>query len=218
MTMCTVAGDRHRVTDETWAINATGGVIEHDLLFAMDDCKVQEQRAEASPQSNVAGIVDWLKSHPRFLTSRVYPDYTGANAFPLQEVMNTIGTIYLNNTVAYAVAYAIYIGVKKISLYGCDYSYQDFHRAESGRGCVEFLLGMAAARGIKIEVPSDTTLLDANVPEEFKPYGYDSYDVRYEHTESGLKVIMEERDHLPSPDDIENRYFRGKSPLPLQTE
>jgi hypothetical protein len=199
-------GSRHKVADETWAINSMGGVIEHDLLFHMDDCKVQEARAERKPDNNVAGMLGWLKDHPKFMTSKAYPDYPGAIEFPLQEVIQSVGSTYFNSTVAYAVAYAIHLGVKKISLYGVDYSYANSHKSESGRGCVEFLLGIAAARGIHIEVASDSTLLDANVDPRIRPYGYDAYDVSFELEDGKLKVIKDERESLPTPEEIEKRY------------
>lgn len=205
--LCANAGSRHRVADETWAINAMGGVIAHDLLFHMDDCQVQEQRAARNPQGNVAGMLDWLREHPGFMTSRALPDYPGAIEFPLDEVINAIGSTYFNSTVAYAVAYAIYLGVEKISLFGVDYSYADSHKSEAGRGCVEFLLGLAAARGIQVEVASDSTLLDANVDPRIRPYGYDAFDVSFDKTADGrLCVIREPRDELPTPEEIEKRY------------
>ncbi|MES0444978.1 MAG: methyltransferase domain-containing protein [Desulfobacterales bacterium] len=199
-------GGRQRVSDEVWAINSMGNVIKHDLLFHMDDCRVQESRAKRDPDGNVAGMVEWLKSHPRFITSKKYPEYTGAHEFPLQDVINSVGTTYLNNTVAYAVAYAIFIGVQKISLYGADYSYDDLHKAESGRGCVEFLLGMAAARGIQVEVAQDSTLLDACIPDDLRFYGYDASDIKLEHADTGVVLEITDREVLPTAEEIEIRY------------
>lgn len=200
------AGSRFKVADETWAINAMGSVIQHDLLFHMDDCKVQEARAGIDKAGNIAGLMEWLKTHPNFFTCKAYEEYKGAMVYPLQDVINSIGSTYLNGTVAYAVAYAIHIGVKQISLFGCDYSYADSHKAESGRGCVEFLLGMAAARGIRIEVAEDSSLLDANVPDEMKPYGFcDPYKVTFEQKDIGLQVKLEDKE-LPDPHEMERRY------------
>jgi hypothetical protein len=62
-------------------------------------------------------------------------------------VINSCGMAYLNNTGACAVAYAVHIGVKKISLFGCDYTYPNVHDAEKGRACLEFHLGIAKAAG-----------------------------------------------------------------------
>ena len=152
LALCANRGDRHRVAEETWAINAMGGVIDHDLLFHMDDCKIQESRAEADPKGGVSGMVNWLKDHPRFVTSTAYPDYPGAIEYPLEDVINMIRFPYLNSTSACAVAYAMTMGVKHLKLYGLDFTYQNWHQGEKGRGCVEFLLGIAWAMRINIEI------------------------------------------------------------------
>jgi hypothetical protein len=133
-------------------------------------------------------------------------DNPGAIEFPLQDVINSIGAQYFNSTVAYAVAYAMHLGVKKISLYGADFSYPDGHKAESGRGCVEFLLGMAAARGVYIEVAADSTLLDSNVAEDQRFYGYDAELIKVEPGENGAVVTKTPRDNLPSAEEVETRY------------
>ena len=207
LSLASTSGTRRRVADETWAINSMGGVIEHDLLFHMDDCKIQEARAEKLPGENIAGMMSWLQAHPKFMTSTPYDDYPGAVEYPLEEVINGIGGhIYLNGTVAYAVAYAIFIGVKKISMFGCDYTYSDLHKSESGRGCVEFLLGMASQLGIHIEIAQDSTLMDANVPDSCKPYGYDAWNIEFKATDNGCSVVKTPRDVLPTPEEIEKRY------------
>jgi hypothetical protein len=61
--------------------------------------------------------------------------------FPLKEVATGLGFCYFNNTVAYAVAYAIWSKVKTLCLYGIDYTYKNVSMAESGRACVEFWCG-----------------------------------------------------------------------------
>ena len=93
--------------------------------------------------------------------------------YPLEEVVNYTGLCYFNNTVAYAIALAIYEKVEKINLYGIDYSYMhNLHMAEAGRACAEFWLATAIHKGIKIEVAHKSGLLDTNVPDEEKLYGY----------------------------------------------
>ena len=204
--MCATRGNRYLVADETWAINSMGGVIQHDLLFHMDDCKVQELRAERNPDGNIAGMLLWLKTHPKFFTSKAYEDYPGAVEYPLQDVINNLGVSYFNNTVAYAVAMAMHIGVKKLCLYGVDFSYEDGHKAEKGRACIEFLLGIASAQGVHIDVASDTTLLDANVDPSEKFYGYDASDILLKESEAGIHVISTPRETLPTAGEIEKRY------------
>lgn len=204
--LCSQAGGRHKVADETWAINSMGNVIAHDLLFQMDDLKIQEARAKAQPESNVANMLQWLKHHHKFFTSRAYPDYPGCIEFPLEAVVNRLGSTYFNSTVAYALAYAIYIGAKKISLFGCDFSYPNSHKAEMGRGCVEYWVGVASASGIEIVVAADSTLLDADVDEDKRLYGYDTEDVFFEQTDKGVKMTRKDKEVIPTAEEIETRY------------
>lgn len=196
--------DRTRLTEETWIINALGGVIQYDLLFHMDDCRVQEARAKENPDWNVGGMMRWLKG-ARFITSKAYPDYPGAMEFPLKAVADNLKSLYFNSTPAYALGYAIAIGVQKIHLYGLDYTYPDKHKAEKGRACIEYLCGIAKERGIDVFIPKTTTLFDANVPKEEKPYGYDAYHVHYEVKDGEFQIDFEEKD-LPSAAEIETRY------------
>lgn len=188
-------------TDEVWTVNAMGGVIKHDLLFAMDDCKVQESR----PNSNIRRMMDMLKQHPHFLTSKAYEDYHGAVEYPLEDVARCIGVPYFNSTVAYALAYAIYQEFKGIRLYGADFTYSHVHKAEKGRGCVEFLLGVAMSRGIAIHLPPYTTLMDTRESWNVKCYGYDAYDIDWRVDEDGLRVSMTDKP-LPDGAEIEALY------------
>jgi hypothetical protein len=60
---------------------------------------------------------------------------------------------YFNSTAAYAVAYAIHMGVKKISVFGMDFTYPNAHDAEKGRACVEFWLGIAPRAASSSQCP-----------------------------------------------------------------
>lgn len=210
------AGDRRRIADEIWAINAMAGVISHDRVFHMDDMRLQEARAEAMPKSNVAGLCGWLRTHPGpIYTSRAYPEFPGAVEFPLAEVMTKTGHGYFNNTLAYALAYALYLrvttdGARRIQLYGVDFSYAQGHKAEKGRACVEFWLGLCSAHGISLVIASDSTLMDANVPESEKFYGYDSYEMKSEVGPDGFTITKTEKP-LPSVEEIERRYSHDPS-------
>ena len=116
-------GGRHVFCDEVWGINAVGGVIQCDRIFHMDDVKIQEIRSEAKPESNIARMLEWMRKHPGpIYTSRADERYPGLVAYPLEDVINSCGWAYFNSTAAYAVAYAVHIGVKKISLFGADFS------------------------------------------------------------------------------------------------
>lgn len=210
-------GGRHKYCDEVWVINALGNVLQADRVFHMDDVRIQEIRAKAEPDSNIAAMLPWLKSHPGpVYTSRPHPDYPGLVAFPLEDVLNDLGYDYFNSTAAYAVALAIHIGVKKISIYGCDYTYPNAHDAEKGRGCVEYWLGYAAKCGIKISLPTKTTLLDAIHARQDRLYGYDTVNVELKPIGGGkVAVSFTERDNLPTAKEIEDSYDHSKHPSAL---
>lgn len=211
-------GARHAYADEVWAINAIADVIACDRVFHMDDVRIQELRAEAKPESNIARMLTWLKRHPGpVYTSRLRPGYPGLVEFPLQDVLNsTNGPPYFNSTAAYAIAYAIHIGVKRLSLFGMDYTLRNAHSAEKGRACVEFWLGMAAANGIDITLPERTSLMDACEPDELRFYGYDCVNVAMRDEPDGaLTVTITERDVIPTAEEIERRYDHTKHPNPL---
>jgi hypothetical protein len=197
------AGGRKRIWDETWGINAAGGVIQCDRIFHMDDVKIQEARAEAGNEK-IKTMLEWMKVHPGpIMTSRVYHDYPGLVEYPLEEVVNALGATYFNNTVPYAIAYAIYIGAKQLHLFGVDYSYPNILDAERGRACAEYWVRAAQERGCEVSVAENSTLMDA-----FKgaPYGYDTEDIRWEAEDGKFKLRRSPKEALPTAAEMELRY------------
>ena len=210
-------GGRKKYADETWGMNALGDVFICDKLFHMDDIRIQEIRAEARPESNIAAMVKWLKDYQgEVITSRAYPDYPCLTEFPLEDVLNEFEIPYFNSTAAYAIAYAVFIGVERISVFGADFTYPNSNQAEAGRGCVEFWLGIASARGIKITLPATTSLMDAMMTQEAKLYGYDTQDIIFKPQAGGrLHLDFKDKETLPTADEIENRYDHSAHPNPI---
>lgn len=171
-------GHPKEVVDEVWTINAAAACVKHDRAFVMDDVKYilaeQASRTGKDEKKVAQGVFRWLPEHPGpVYTSTTYPEWPALVEFPVGDVLKTIGGVaYLNNSVAYAVALAIHWGVKELHLYGCDFSYPDQHVSEAGRGCVEFLLGIAVSKGIELMIPNSSTLLDAHVELPKKLYGF----------------------------------------------
>lgn len=209
-------GGRHAYCDETWTINALGDVFASDLIFHMDDVRVQEVRAAAAPQSNIANMLAWVKDHPGpIVTSVAHDGYPGLVEFPLEDVVNRFPKGYFNSTAAYAVAYAVHIGVQKLSLWGMDFTYPDAHDAEKGRACVEYWLGIAVERGIEIAVPKQSSLLDALYPRDKRFYGYDCVELDIRRRDGRVRIELTEHGRLPTAEAIEAAYDHGKHPNPL---
>jgi len=78
--------------------------------------------------------------------------YTPEN-YPFDEVAKTTGD-YWTSSMAYCMALAIHEGAKEIALYGIDmtddYGYQ--------RPNMEYLIGFARGRGIKVHIPQQSPL------------------------------------------------------------
>lgn len=176
------AGDVKGVADETWVINKLGCVYKHDLLFRMDDLRIPRkinQRVLAD-KDNIdvhTRQTEWMKNHEKpIITTTAYPEFPTSVAYPLEDVINTIGYSYFLTTPAYAAAFALHIGVKHLKLYGCDFTYpQPEYKAisENGKGNMEFILGICMMHGMKVEVAKNSTLLGTNLDISEHLYGYE---------------------------------------------
>jgi SAM-dependent methyltransferase len=217
MDLIKTLGNRRAFADEVWAINAMADIIQCDRVFHMDDLRVQEARAAAQPDGNIAAMIQWMRKHPGpIYTSVKREGYPGLVEFPLADVIGNGGIPYFNSTAAYAIAYAIHIGVKEISFYGIDYTLPNAHSAEQGRACCEFWIGMAMARGILINVPAETSLMDGCEPTERKYYGYDHYNVLLtDKLGGGVNVELQPKEKPPTAQEIEARYNHRQHPNPL---
>lgn len=208
------------VADEIWAINAMAGLVKWDRMFHQDDIHIQELRREAGDE-RIGNMIDCIKNaEGPVYTSRVYPEYPTTVEFPLEWVINRIGNYYHNSTVAYAVTFAIAIGVKRIKLYGADFGYPTLFKREQGRGCVEFWLGVAASRGIEVLLPPGTTLMDQHVSPRERLYGYDTEWVTVQRVDNKLRVSRVERlpEDIPTAEEIELRYSKDPNKEKLATQ
>lgn len=159
ITECVARSGRFQVADETWAINAMGGIIQHDRLICMDALPYFAQAARENPA--LAGYGDWLRRHPGpVYTQRHYEGFPGSVPYPLEDVLNECGYAYLNNTVAYAVALALTLGVRHLRIYGCDFTAGQHADGQTGRACVEYWLAVCISRGMKISIAPSSTLCD----------------------------------------------------------
>jgi len=167
---CIAASGRHRVADETWAVNAMAGIIQHDRAIIMDALPYFAKAAKE--HRHLDGYRDWLHAHPGpIYTQRAYEGFPGSVPYPLEDVLNTVRYPYFNTTVAYAVALAIHLKVRHLKLYGMDFTNNDNRGfAEAGRACLEYWLCDAIHRGIKVTIAPSSTLCDQSIGRRL--YGY----------------------------------------------
>ena len=217
-----MAGRPQAEFDEVWGMNALGSILKLDRLFHMDDVRVQEIRAKSLGESNISNMLKFLKTIDiPVYTSRTHDDYPALVEYPLEEVVNATGELYFNSTAAYAIGFAIYSNVRKISCYGMDFTYPDATYAEAGRGCCEFWLGVAQERGIELRFSSYTSLLDsfwdAKGQWRRRVYGYDTMDMEMKIGADGIVKITKTpmpEEQWPTFKEIEDRYDHSRHPNP----
>ena len=159
--------------DEVWAINAMIGVLKRiDRAFIMDPV------SRFFDTDNAGNMTVMMKET---LPTADYPIYTcesdkrveALEEYPIKEIVMDLHCGYLNNTIAYAIAFALWNKVGGISMFGADFTYKgNLHFAEQGRGCCEFWLAKCIDAGIIVQVALTSGLLDADVPTQEKLYGY----------------------------------------------
>ena len=161
------------VFDEIWAINAMIGVLpEIDRAFILD------------PMTRFFDTEDAGSMTPmmrKYLPTVTYPIYTCeldervpyAEEYPLPYLVGDLGCAYFNNTVAYAIAFALWNQVSHLTIFGVDFTYKtNMHYAESGKACCEVWLAKCMENNINVSVAPRSNLLETNVDIKEKLYGY----------------------------------------------
>lgn len=201
-----------RKFDEVWGINSIGGIIHVDRTFMMDPASRFLDDIKAGTQTGIAQefLLETPNKGPIYsceLDERV-PEIV---EYPLAEVITALGFSYFNNTVAYAIAYAIAAKVKKINLFGIDFSYRkNIYFAEAGRACCEFWSAIALSRGIQVETARQSAFLDTNVPADEKLYGYHRLDDPLVQTiKDGLIHVVRKSEYTAEKEEV------ASSPEPL---
>ena len=205
--------------DEIWAINAMIGVLPSiDRAFILD------------PMSRFLDTEDAGTMTPMMkkkLPKCNFPIYTceldervpAAIEYPIELVVHDLGCSYFNNTIPYAIAFALWSKVSKISLFGIDFTYRtNMHFAEAGRSCTEFWLSKCIDAGMQIEVAPRSSLLDTDIPMQEKLYGYHRLDdpkITYQNgsTMSVCKLSEVEMEAPIKPVGIINRNDLELNPV-----
>jgi len=196
--------------DEVWAINSMMVPIKHDRVFMMDPASRFLDTENAGPQTEAMRKALGKHEGPIY-TCTLDDRVPGAVKYPLEEVVKDTGLCYFNNTVPYAIAFAIYHKVTHLYLYGIDYSYKsNVVMAEAGRACTEFWISAAIAHGVKVEVAYNSTLLDTNVPDEEKLYGYHRLDDPLVMSVKDGALTVAKKSEATPPEPVEKPVLYGR--------
>lgn len=141
---------------ETWGVNDFVLRRPVKLTFEVHDIpsmyKIRPKEIEAI---NKLGIP--------VVTSMKHELLPTAIVFPLDEMPCK----YFTNSIAIMVAYAVYVGATEIEMYGV--ALMTTKEYTKQRPCVEFWIGYAMGKGIKVTV-HDPTTIEVFKP-QYKPYG-----------------------------------------------
>lgn len=167
---------------EVWTLNKALRTVRADLGFVMDDMVGEGRRAETYRHDLDTCGVPIITSILDDEVRSMYPT-ARLHSYPLSEVLWYVATVlcmaqggevtpqrllerrqtvcYQHNSLPYMLAYAMFVGVKRLMLFGVDYTHPSNPSdvREDDRANAEFWLGVLVAHGMQIEVPSSTTLL-----------------------------------------------------------
>ncbi len=161
-----------RTWDEIWCINSAGYTYLCHKIFMLDPASRFFDSDDAGKQTKVMRKLLTKKNTPVY-TCELDERIKNPVLYPLEDVCNATKCAYLNNTVAYAIAFALWQKVGRIDLFGIDFSYKEnMHFAEAGRACVEFWISKCMENDILVGISGRSTVLDSNVPAHEKLYGF----------------------------------------------
>ena len=161
--------------DELWGMNGgvnhLAGRVAYDVLWIMDHLDGEAHRLPRYAEL----IRRWqTRFGSPIITSQAgaWAGSPGVHEYPLAQVLQRFGNdhAYFHNSVPYILAYALMIGVERLVLWGADYSHEAIKRREDDRANAEYWVGYCRAKGMKVQVPQDTTLLNTDRQPWF--YGY----------------------------------------------
>ena len=147
---------------EIWCLNEMYKVAPEIKNFRAD--RWFEIHDLTSPSKNT-------KEHQSFLQTCTVPVYVqkkydhlpNAIVFPFEEMFKHFsdkgisGSRYFTSSIAYFIAYAIFLEFKEISIFGVDMATNSEYQGQ--RNCVEYWIAIAEGMGIKVYIPPSSDLL-----------------------------------------------------------
>lgn len=135
--------------------------VKPDYLCMMD--VLDEKPQVVSGQDNLGEVIQRINAmRIPFIAPYKYAEIPMSEAFPLEECVKEFGMPYMTNTIAYMIFYALLKGAKEIELYGVNQAGSHEYTVE--RGGVEYALGIAVGRGIKVTINGAHSQLLGNNP------------------------------------------------------
>lgn len=185
--------------DEVWTLNKGLRTQRADIGFVLDDLVGEARRSEEYHEDLLRLQIPIITTVIDQDVRALYPN-TILHAFPLQQILWKCGVHvalqrgyshseivgkpdvvwrlgqgvgnYFHNSIPMIVAYAWWLGVKRIYLYGADYTFPGQDMREDDRGNAEYWVGGLRFAGMHVVVPTETTLLNQRLQPSL--YGYNA--------------------------------------------
>lgn len=176
--------------DELWGLPWSQDWARCDRLFEMHDWRVVEQvfnRPDDYKErlASVEGILYMQEHHSAFPRSFAYPlDTVQAGVFRGFPK----GRDYFCSSISYALALALLLADDRIGVYGIDVQGQDAYWHQ--RPNLEWFLGFAAGRGIKVDIPERSALLKYEPDQKYADQRV-FYPERYGYLPDNWKLVPE---------------------------
>lgn len=130
--------------------------VKPDLLFMAD--VLDEKPQVISGIDNLGDIIARINAMKvPFIAPFKYEEIPLSEPFPIEQCVKEFGWPYFTNTICYMIAYALLQKVKEIDIYGVNQA--GSHEYTEERGGVEYWIGLANGRGVKMTVHGDHSQL-----------------------------------------------------------
>ena len=150
-----------------------------------------------------------------------YDDIPLSEEFPLEEAMKEFDTDYFMTGIAYMISYAIMKGYKQMDLWGINMRGAE-EKYKNARACVEFWIGIAKGRGIKVNIYGRYS--DCLKAFDRRLYGYNTLQTYPEDINDraiyvtygvGLNRKNLDRLHEFLSKQPNSKYYNNFNPIPL---
>jgi hypothetical protein len=155
---------------EVWGLAWDGYWAGMDRVFEMHDMALLKKHYAGKPY-----FAKLQEMHQTlYMPESVYENVT---RYPLEAVIESVGD-YFCSSIAYMLALAIHEKADEIAIYGVDMKANEEYAYQ--RPNIEYLIGLARGRGIKVTIPDQSPLCKFNSHVDF-------FVGRYGHVDSNLR-------------------------------
>lgn len=185
---------------ERWSSRWNGWIDIHDPAWTKAHLGMQQNgKVDPSVWADMDAFLRTSHGKPIYM-QRHYDEYPDSVPFPREEIQRAFGVTedgrrYFTNALAYFISLALLQGATEIAIYGADMRHDEEYATQ--RPCVEYWLGRAQGMGVKVSIPQESGLLNADGLD----YGFDedtnAWVEMRRAVEERLRAAVAERDkHL----------------------